>query len=86
MTKFLDKKFSVAAVDSEQYRDNWQATFGKKWGVWIMEADGSNGRWLEDRDQGGNDPWFGSQEEAQFLAEERARIHYTLRYAVLEKP
>lgn len=27
---FLDKSFSVAVGGNQQYRDNWEATFGKK--------------------------------------------------------
>ncbi len=30
MTKFLEPSFSTFAVGSDEYRDNWEQTFGKK--------------------------------------------------------
>lgn len=30
MTEYLNKSFSVGMAGDQQYRDNWEATFGKK--------------------------------------------------------
>ena len=30
MTEYLNKSFSVHLAGDEQYRDNWEATFGKR--------------------------------------------------------
>ena len=39
MTRYLEPKFSVA-VGSEAYRDNWEATFGKKaWAATMREHE-----------------------------------------------
>jgi hypothetical protein len=40
------------------------------WGVWIEDNDGGNGRWL--KQDGMQEPWFGSLSDALYFASVRS--------------
>lgn len=53
------------------------------YGVWITNADGTNGRWMT------NSPpniWRGPKDEAEMYADERNMVHHNNRYTVKEFP
>ena len=53
--KYLDKRFSVAAPDSDAYRDNWERIFNDKPMEQAGAATGANQEPAEVR-PGGEDP------------------------------
>lgn len=57
----------------------------KEVGIWIIDKDGSNGRWMTNGDH--VTPWFGSEEEASWLIGERVPFHSGyVSYEIKPKP
>ena len=46
--KYLEKSFSVRVGESQQYRDNWERTFGKKEVSEDGEGEAQEGRHQEE--------------------------------------
>ena len=53
----------------------------EEYGIWITDADGSNGRWMSDS-SAGKDQWTGSQDEADYAVSIRQDIYRNVNYEV----